>query len=104
MTHTASTPFFALAGQMVARAWRVFDNRRKFTELKYWSDEQLKDIGLTRSDVRRALARPFYTDPTSLLNGSVALDPLDHPANAPQEKPPLRLVTAADAKDGRMAA
>lgn len=85
MTHTASTPFFALLGQMVARAWRVFNNRRQFAELKDWSDEQLKDIGLTRSDVRRALAQPFYTDPTSLVSAAnVQSSWLDvRPANTP---------------------
>jgi uncharacterized protein YjiS (DUF1127 family) len=104
MTHPASTPFFALAGQMVARAWRVFNNRRQFAELKDWSDEQLKDIGLTRSDVRQALARPFYTDPTSLVNRAVAPYPANLAANAPQARPVLKLVTPADTKDGQLAA
>ncbi|GAB4518040.1 MAG: hypothetical protein Tsb0019_18010 [Roseibium sp.] len=89
---------------MVARAWRVFNNRRQFAELKDWSDEQLKDVGLTRSDVRRALARPFYMDPTALVNGAVAQRPVDLPANAPQAKPALRLVRSAGAKDGQLAA
>ncbi|UES37238.1 DUF1127 domain-containing protein [Roseibium aggregatum] len=95
MTHTASTPFFALFGQMVARVWRVSKNRRQFAELNDWSDEQLKDIGLTRSDVRRALAQPFYTDPTSLVNGSSALrETIGYSAaNSAQDKPVMTLVT-----------
>ncbi|GAB2185730.1 DUF1127 domain-containing protein [Roseibium sp. LAB1] len=95
MTHTASTPFFALFGQMVARVWRVLNNRRQFAELNDWSDEQLKDIGLTRSDVRRALAQPFYTDPTSLVNESSALrETLGYSAaNSAQDKPVMTLVT-----------
>jgi uncharacterized protein YjiS (DUF1127 family) len=85
MTHFANHAIFALFGQTVVRAWRVFNNRRQFTELKHWSDEQLKDIGLTRSDVRRALALPFYADPTTLLSSSSAVhrSPTLHAANTP---------------------
>ncbi|WP_157739101.1 MULTISPECIES: DUF1127 domain-containing protein [Stappiaceae] len=94
MTHTASTPFFALLGQTVARAWRVFINRRQFAELKDWSDEQLKDVGLTRSDVRRALAQPFYTDPTSLVSAAkVQSSWLDvRPANTPLDRTSLAII------------
>jgi len=94
MTQTASTPFFALLGQMVARAWRVFNNRRQFAELKDWSDEQLKDVGLTRSDVRRALAQPFYTDPSSLVSASnVQSSWLNmRPANLPQGTAGLAII------------
>ena len=104
MTHTATTPFFALFGQMAARAWRVFANRRHFAELQDWSDEQLNDIGLTRSDVRRALAKPFYTDPTSLVNGSAdaSRNPNYSAANASPEKSVLALV--AGSKTRRLAA
>ncbi|PVB63135.1 DUF1127 domain-containing protein [Labrenzia sp. 011] len=108
MTQTTSTPSFALFGQMVARAWRVFNNRRQFAELKDWSDEQLEDVGLTRSDVRRAMAEPFYRDPTSsLLNASPA--PLRRrqlqPANAPRARADLTLVeTDAPRDNGQLAA
>lgn len=106
MTHTASTPFVALLGQMIARAWRVFNNRRQFAELKDWSDEQLKDIGLTRSDVRRALAQPFYADPTSLVNNTdVQSGWLDlQPANVERTQPPLRAVGTAPDTSGQLAA
>lgn len=70
MTHITNLPIIALLGQTVARAWRLFNNRRQFAELKTWSDDQLKDVGLTRSDVRQAMALPFYVDPTSLLSGT----------------------------------
>ena len=73
MTHIAIHPIFAHLGQSVVRAWQVFTNRRHVSELKHWSDEQLKDIGLTRSDVRRALAVPFYVDPTTVLSSSSAV-------------------------------
>jgi|GEM_PF-1668016 len=108
MTHTTSTPFYALFGQMVARAWRVFNNRRHFAELKDWSDEQLMDVGLTRSDVRRALARPFYSDPTSaLLSGAPAprqTATTFGAANAPLAKPELTVVKTDRTKDGQLAA
>lgn len=52
---------------LVARVWRVHRNRRKTVHLSTLTDAQLKDIGLTRGDVRRALARPFLEDPSTLL-------------------------------------
>jgi uncharacterized protein YjiS (DUF1127 family) len=106
MTHIASIPFVALFGQMAARAWRVFNNRRHVAELKYWSDEQLKDIGLTRSDVRRALALPFYRDPTSLLSNlpDFGLPMHLRAANTAQEKPALTLIDGCDPKSGQIAA
>ncbi len=106
MRHTVSIPFLALSGQLVTRAWRVFKNRRQFAELKYWTDEQLKDVGLTRSDVRRAMAQPFYTDPTSLLNSAPALrqtSPL-RAANGPQTAPALTLVSECQKSGGKLAA
>ena len=104
MTHSATTPVFALLGQLAARVWRVFNNRRQFAELNDWSDEQLKDIGLTRSDVRRAMALPFYSDPTSLVSGSAGqLDTLSlRAANAPQKATLISLVKAG--KTGQLAA
>lgn len=106
MTHTASTPVFALLGQMIARAWRVFDNRRQFAELKDWSDEQLKDIGLTRSDVRRALAQPFYADPTTLVNAANVQSGWSaiRPANQQHGQPELRLIGSAPVQSGQVAA
>ncbi|MES0880256.1 DUF1127 domain-containing protein [Roseibium sp. SCP14] len=106
MTHTATTPFFAPFGQMAARAWRVFNNRRQYAELKYWTDEQLKDIGLTRGDVRRALAQPFYVDPSSILNDAPALrQTLNYSgANAPLTPPSLKLVSTDQKQSGQLAA
>ncbi|MCV0426061.1 MAG: DUF1127 domain-containing protein [Roseibium sp.] len=106
MTHTATNTFFALFGQMAARAWRVFNNRRQFAELKHWSDDQLKDIGLTRSDVRRALALPFYSDPTSVLTGSASLGTSMNlsAANAQAKSPDLKIVDACQDKCGPLAA
>jgi uncharacterized protein YjiS (DUF1127 family) len=67
MTQIAHHPIIALSGQMVARALRVFKNRRQVNKLSALSDEALKDIGLTRSDVRRAIALPFHSDPAPFL-------------------------------------
>jgi len=67
MTQIAHHPIFALSGQLVVRALRVFKNRRQITQLSALSDEALKDIGLTRSDVRRARALPLHTDPAPFL-------------------------------------
>ncbi|MEM8700682.1 MAG: DUF1127 domain-containing protein [Pseudomonadota bacterium] len=106
MTHIASIPFVALLGQMAARAWRVFTNRRHVSELTHWSDEQLKDIGLTRSDVRRALAEPFYRDPTSVLSntstfgGAFTLSA----ANGVVNRQPLTLIEGHKGKTGQIAA
>lgn len=77
MTHLAHHPIVALAGQAVARVVRTFNNRFQAAKLCDLSDEQLKDIGLTRSDVRRVLARPLHTDPAPILND------LAHGAAAP---------------------
>jgi uncharacterized protein YjiS (DUF1127 family) len=67
MSHIAHHPIFALSGQLVARALRVFKNRRQMGKLSELSDAALKDIGLTRSDVRRAIALPVHTDPVPFL-------------------------------------
>jgi len=110
MTHTTSTPFFALSGQLVTRAWRVFKNRRQFAELRDWSDEQLKDIGLTRTEVYRALSLPFFTDPTSCMNTSPALrqtlafSSVSPAANAPQKAPCLKALEPDTDNSGPLAA
>lgn len=67
MTHLAHHPIVALAGQTVARVLRIFKNRHQAAKLSALSDEQLKDIGLTRSDVRSALALPLRADLAPVL-------------------------------------
>ncbi|TYC51541.1 DUF1127 domain-containing protein [Rhodobacterales bacterium] len=106
MTQTFSTPFFALFGQTVARAWRVYKNRRQFAELSHWTDEQLLDVGLTRHDVRRALSLPFYSDPSSLVSGSPAMrhTVTINAANTPQAKPALKVVKNTHDASGSIAA
>jgi len=67
-THSATLSPTATIGHAIARAWRVFKNRRQVVKLYELSDSQLEDIGLTRGDVRQALQLPLFTDPTPVLN------------------------------------
>ncbi len=48
----------------LAQAWR---NRSDASVLASLDDRMLADIGITRSDVRDALAEPLWHDPTDLL-------------------------------------
>ena len=52
----------------LVRAWR---NRRDAAILACADARTLADLGLTRSDVRDALAEPLWRDPTSLLRNRV---------------------------------
>ncbi len=40
-------------------------------ELASFDDRMLRDIGLSRHDLRSAAAEPLYRDPTALLAGRV---------------------------------
>jgi len=68
MTASVETGYRHTLVTLVARVWRVHRNRRKVEQLANLTDAQLKDIGLTRGDVRRALALPLFADPSALLN------------------------------------
>ncbi len=46
---------------------RVAAARRTMSELARMSDYQLRDLGITRSDVNDATALPLDADPSSLL-------------------------------------
>ncbi|MFG1346833.1 DUF1127 domain-containing protein [Xanthobacter autotrophicus DSM 431] len=52
-----------IAGTMARR----FENRRVLGELAGLDDRMLRDIGLTRADLRDASAAPFVGDPTRVL-------------------------------------
>jgi uncharacterized protein YjiS (DUF1127 family) len=45
------------------RAFRALSNRRKILSLSDLDDHMLHDLGLTRTDVQRALDLPFMQDP-----------------------------------------
>lgn len=46
---------------------RSLKNRRTVMRLEDFTDQQLFDIGLARSDVDRSLAAPWYDDPSTHL-------------------------------------
>ena len=61
-----------LQGAMkIASVWRVFRNRSQINQLHELDDNQLRDIGLTRSDLVSALLQStFFEDPSSHLTKS----------------------------------
>lgn len=59
----ATRAVFALL-KFVARRWA---NRRAVRDLLDWDDNALRDIGLTRADVRLALGLPMSEDPSARL-------------------------------------
>ena len=50
---------------------RAIAGRRVLRELASFDDRMLRDIGLSRHDLRSAAAEPLYRDPTALLAGRV---------------------------------
>ena len=65
---------FTMASQAASVVWRtltwparVSAARRTMSELTRMSDYELRDIGLTRSDINDATALPLGDDPSSLL-------------------------------------
>jgi uncharacterized protein YjiS (DUF1127 family) len=52
----------------VAQAWK---NRRDAAALAGMDERMLRDIGLTRSDLRDAYAEPLWRDPTDILAARV---------------------------------
>jgi uncharacterized protein YjiS (DUF1127 family) len=67
-----STFMMALAGILLSAVKRMFvaiRNRRQVARLTDLDERTLKDIGLTRSDVSAALARPLLQDPSAHLIG-----------------------------------
>ena len=59
-----------LAGTVALRTvnfLRAYFNRRDVQVLAGFDDRMLADIGLTRGDVRDAVAEPLWRDPTNIL-------------------------------------
>jgi uncharacterized protein YjiS (DUF1127 family) len=64
---TFTLAFAALVIRGVTRARKLLGNRIAVTRLCELDERGLKDIGLTPSDVRAALALPFGRDPSDHL-------------------------------------
>ncbi|HRE20930.1 MAG TPA: DUF1127 domain-containing protein [Rhabdaerophilum sp.] len=62
------TALVLAAAKTVVRLQVAIANRRAAQELMNWDHRALKDIGLSRSDVRGALQLPISEDPTKLLS------------------------------------
>jgi uncharacterized protein YjiS (DUF1127 family) len=59
-----------IAGNVALRAveiYRSFKSRREMRMLASFDDRMLADIGLTRGDLRDAVAEPLWRDPTHVL-------------------------------------
>ena len=68
MTYSASTLSVSGLAAVVLQVLRTFQNRRATTRLSALTDEQLKDIGLTRGDLGAAQRLNFLADPSVALS------------------------------------
>ncbi len=59
--------FIETAFTNAAQMWRAARNRRAVAKLLEWDDRSLRDIGLTASDVRGAMAGGISEDPSCRL-------------------------------------
>ncbi|MEM6665204.1 MAG: DUF1127 domain-containing protein [Pseudomonadota bacterium] len=71
----AGTPFGTPAARFdviaaVKTVYRLWASRRAVLRVKELDDRMLADIGLTRDDVREALAQPYWSDPSSSLRAT----------------------------------
>jgi uncharacterized protein YjiS (DUF1127 family) len=58
--------FLSLAASLAA-LWKAVINRRAVARLSDLDDRLLRDIGVTRDDVRACLAEPYHVDPSRRL-------------------------------------
>lgn len=69
-TTSATARALGFAGTVASRLVnfvRAYKNRRDIQLLAGFDDYMLRDIGLTRGDLRDAAAEPLWRDPTSIL-------------------------------------
>jgi uncharacterized protein YjiS (DUF1127 family) len=59
--------FLAFLGETARKATLAIRHRREATALAGMDERMLRDIGLTRSDLRDAYAEPLWRDPTDIL-------------------------------------
>ncbi len=64
--------FLALSARILLWPVRFYRARKEFAVLAALSDHDLKDIGLTRTDLVNVTALPRDIDPTSMLASVVA--------------------------------
>jgi uncharacterized protein YjiS (DUF1127 family) len=62
------TALVLAVAKSAVRIQTAMANRRAARELMSWDERALKDIGLTRGDVRGAMLLPLHEDPTQLLS------------------------------------
>jgi uncharacterized protein YjiS (DUF1127 family) len=73
----------AMTAKGIARALK---RRGDIAALASFDDRALADIGVTRSDVRDAMAEPLWRDPSALLASRAA----ERRAHRPRTLPPFR--------------
>ncbi len=69
-TYPAAAGIARVAGNVIARVvdvFRAYKHRRALTQLSHLDERMLRDIGLTRGDLRDAAAEPLWRDPTTVL-------------------------------------
>jgi uncharacterized protein YjiS (DUF1127 family) len=76
------------AGIAAKRLARALKRRGDIAALASFDDRALADIGLTRSDVRDAMAEPLWRDPSALLASRVA----ERRTHRPRAFPAFRLL------------
>lgn len=64
---TRPTTIIARIAARISQRVIAFRNRRALLGLSGWDSHQLKDIGLTRSDIGNALSHPAGEDPAAVL-------------------------------------
>jgi uncharacterized protein YjiS (DUF1127 family) len=70
-THRPAGRFFALSLRILLWPVRFYRARQEFAVLAGLSDHDLKDIGLSRSDLANVTALPRDVDPTIVLARTV---------------------------------
>lgn len=65
----AGMPVFYL--EAIRQVFRSWENRRSLDVLAGLDDHMLRDIGLSRSDLRDAASEPLWRDPTAMLAARV---------------------------------
>ena len=98
-THTMLMPISAaarvlgFAGTVASRLVtfvRAYKNRHDLQVLAGFDDYMLRDIGLTRGDLRDAVAEPLWRDPTTILVTRVRERRGRHQARPAGQRPQLQ--------------